>query len=248
MRFQRTQVANMLEADPDLAAEIPRDRLPDVERRANARVVSVGRGPWFPPDAVGDAPDGLGLLALDGLVLRRVELGGRTTVDLIGPGDLIRPYESEYDQVAMLPSLVTWQVIESAHFAVLDERFQIAMSPYPAVVAALFGRLARRCRLQAQRLAISQQPRISARLHFLFWQLADRFGRVEKDGFVVPLRLSHSVLAELVSAQRPSVTLGLQELDRGGLVKRRRAGDWLLPGHAPDAVAGIAPPRAPVGV
>lgn len=50
----------------------------------------------------------------------------------------------------------------------------------------------------------------------LLWHLADRWGRVRSDGVIVALDLTHSVLAELVAARRPTVTRSLSELaDKG---------------------------------
>lgn len=40
--------------------------------------------------------------------------------------------------------------------------------------------------------------RLDLRLYVLFWDLADRFGNVQWDGFVVPLRLPHEILAGFV--------------------------------------------------
>jgi hypothetical protein len=71
----------------------------------------------------------------------------------------------------------------------------------------------------------------------LLWNLAGRWGRVRSDGIVVPLRLTHTVLADLVAARRPTVTSALSELARQGAVRAIREG-WLLSGNAP----GDAPP------
>ncbi len=53
----------------------------------------------------------------------------------------------------------------------------------------------------------------------LLWHLADRWGRVRSEGVVLPLRLTHSVLADLVAARRPTVTTSLSELARQELVE-----------------------------
>jgi hypothetical protein len=68
-------------------------------------------------------------------------------------------------------------------------------------------------------LAIVHQARVDVRLHMLFWHLAARWGRVRADGVALPLRLTHSVLAELVAARRPTVTSALTDLARRGLVR-----------------------------
>ena len=94
-------------------------------------------------------------------------------------------------------------------------------------------------------MAIVHQPRVDVRLHMLFWQLADRWGRVRSDGISVPLRLTHTVLAELVAARRPTVTSALSELaDRG--VLRAVDGAWLLSGEPPGELLECGEPsRSP---
>jgi CRP-like cAMP-binding protein len=95
-----------------------------------------------------------------------------------------------------------------------------------------------RSRQLAVNMAIVHQARVDVRLHLLFWQLAGRWGRVRSDGVVVPLRLTHTVLADLVAARRPTVTSALSDLSRRGLVRAISDG-WLLSGPPPGR--GISP-------
>ena len=80
----------------------------------------------------------------------------------------------------------------------------------------------------------------------LLWHLAARWGRVRGDGTVLPLRLTHSVLADLVAARRPTVTTALSDLTRRGLV-RTDGETWLLFGDAPRELIAFArdPARRP---
>jgi CRP-like cAMP-binding protein len=55
---------------------------------------------------------------------------------------------------------------------------------------------------------------------------------VRSDGTVLRLRLTHTVLADLVAARRPTVTTALSELARQGLV-RTDGETWILPEEAP---------------
>ena len=89
-------------------------------------------------------------------------------------------------------------------------------------------------------MAIVQQPRIDLRLQMLFWELADRWGTVRQDGVHVPLPLTHSMLADLVAARRPTVTKALGELSERSAVVWTGA-DWWLPGEPPDDINGVAP-------
>jgi len=50
--------------------------------------------------------------------------------------------------------------------------------------------------------------------------LAQQFGTQEKDGIVINLKISHEELAELISANRSTITLYLNELKENGFIKR----------------------------
>jgi len=75
------------------------------------------------------------------------------------------------------------------------------------------------------------QPRVEDRLTTLFGHLADRFGRTRPDCVYLPLPLTHSLLAELVAARRPSVTKALVALREEGVLLRDGEG-WRLQGTA----------------
>jgi CRP/FNR family cyclic AMP-dependent transcriptional regulator len=110
--------------------------------------------------------------------------------------------------------------------------------------AALAERLLRRCRSLTTRLAIAQVSKLTRRLYLLLWHLAERWGRVTRDGVVLPIPLSHAMLAELACARRPSVTEALKTLAKYGLVSRTAAG-WTLHGPSPALVAHLG--AGPVG-
>jgi CRP-like cAMP-binding protein len=89
-------------------------------------------------------------------------------------------------------------------------------------------------------MAIVQKPRVDMRLHMLFWHMAGRWGRVRSDGVILPLTLTHNVLAELVAARRPTVTSALSELAKRELVRPADSG-WLLSGNPPGELLELAP-------
>jgi hypothetical protein len=70
----------------------------------------------------------------------------------------------------------------------------------------------------------------------LLWVLAERWGRVSRDGVRVPVGLPHRMLATLVGARRPSVTTALAGLAREGLIERTAEG-WLLHGDPDEVLA-----------
>ena len=109
---------------------------------------------------------------------------------------------------------------------------------YPELVGRLVARAIQRSRYMAVNMAIVHQARVDVRLHMLFWHLAGRWGRVRSDGTVLPVRLTHAVLADLVAARRPTVTSALSELSRRGLVRSVDDG-WLLVGEPPGELLDV---------
>ena len=186
---------------------------------------------------VGFPRDGIGLLVLDGLLLRRVGIDGRYGAELLGDGDLLRPWQEE-DAQATVPRTTRWQILRPTRMAVLDERVTRRIARYPVVMGQLVGRALQRSRNLAVNMAIVHQARVDARLQILLWHLADRWGKVSRDGTVLPLALSHATLADLVAARRPTVSKALADLDARGLVRRTGTG-WLLAGERPSELSEL---------
>ena len=84
----------------------------------------------------------------------------------------------------------------------------------------------------AVNMAIVHHPRVETRVHMLLWHFADRWGTVRRDGVLLPLTLTHALLADLVAAQRPTVSAAIGVLAREGRVERVEGG-WLLYGSPP---------------
>ena len=227
MSTHRT-VIPLLEADPELG-----EGLSPAEEEAAARALVVHArtleaGPWDPHEERWPAEPAIGLLVLDGVLTRDIVFVGRTTTELLGSGDLLRPWDDDV-QFEPLPFEVAWHVHEPARVAVLDARFALATARWPALAGAVSRRHIRRARSLAFQLAIAQLPRVDDRLLVLLWALAERWGRVCPSGVRLPLRLPHRTLATLVGARRPSVTTALSGLSRDGLVERTEDG-WMLHG------------------
>jgi CRP/FNR family cyclic AMP-dependent transcriptional regulator len=168
-------LAHVLVRDPDLAGGLQGDRLQRAERDLVAATAVAFEGPWDPEEAGETVRGGIGLLLLDGLVVRRVGRTGRYGAELLGPGDLMRPWQHDGEDVT-LPFDTTFRVIEQADFALLDRRFATRAAPYPEVSSALIGRAMQRSRTLVVNMAIAHYPRIDRRLLMLMWHLADRWG------------------------------------------------------------------------
>lgn len=229
---------HVLDEDPDLARSLPDGQLDHARRDAVARLLSLETGPWSAAEETAGEAGALGLLVLEGVLARSVSLAGREGLELLGTGDLVHPCPERAgsSHIPMAAPGMRWWALTPARLAVLDARFTTRMCSYPEVIGELSGRLERRSITLALRFAIIQQPRLSERLHLLLWHLADRFGRVPSRGMVLPLPLTHELLAQLVGARRPSVSRALKELKRDEIVLRRPDGSWWLSPRSPEGV------------
>lgn len=216
----------VLDVDPDAGRMLRADEAGAAGQRALARVATMpaGRrvGSWGPPDGGGEA---LGLLVVDGLVLREVDVGRSVAAELLGPPDLIRPWDSDGGLGA---ADVRWTLLGEVRFAILDEAFVRRAGAWPGLLAGLAARGISRAQTLAVSQAIGNLKRIDQRLLMLFWQLAERWGRVAREQILIDLPLTHEILSRLVGARRPSVTTALGILREQGLVVRRPDGVWAL--------------------
>jgi CRP/FNR family cyclic AMP-dependent transcriptional regulator len=229
---------HVLQEDPDLAEAISDARREQAIETLTAPEVRIPGGPW-PAEGSPHADAEVGLLVLKGLMLRRVGVEGRYGAELVGECDIVKPGQGEERPSPTLTFTTGWSVIEPTRIAVLDSEFAHQMMDYPELVGRLVGRAVSRCRNLAVNMAIVHQARVDVRLHMLFWHLAGRWGRVRSDGTLLPLHLTHAVLADLVAARRPTVTSALSDLTRRGLVRFMDDG-WLLAGEPPGELLDVS--------
>jgi hypothetical protein len=231
--------AVVLDEDPDLAAAIAPERRDAARGASVAAVTSLPSGPWAFGNGDQLVHSGFGLLVLDGLLIRRVGLAGRFGAELLGPGDLLRPWEADGEAVPAHAFQTSWRVFAPVRFAVLDLAWAQRMAPYPQVAAAITGRALTRSRRLVAMMAIAQHPRLEERLWLLFAELAGRFGRVHADGVHINVPLTHEVLSHLAAARRPSVSGALSRLAALGRVRREGRG-WVLQARPDDDDVGAA--------
>ena len=237
---------HVLDADPDLAAGLSPEELAAATPVAVARAHQLARGDWKAPEAGPRDPAALGLLVLDGLLLRSIEIGDRCSTELLGEGDLLRPWQRDAEDGAV-PLRSSWTVLEPARVALLDGRFAAAVAPWPPIAAALVGRALRRARWQGIFAALSHMNRVDDRVLLALWYFAERWGRVRTDGILVRLPVTHEQLGALVGARRPSVTTALSALAEAGAVEAVARGEWLITLSARPGVERLGPPAGALG-
>jgi CRP/FNR family transcriptional regulator, cyclic AMP receptor protein len=229
---RRSRAYSLLELDPDLGVLLDEARRESARRELLVRVRGLQRGGWAGGALGSTGADHLGLLVISGAIAREVELADTISTELFGPGDLIRPW-SPHTSAPLLPHQIGWHVLESARLAVLDRDFGVRLLRYPEINAMLLDRLNRRGERAATLKAITSLNSVEARLLALFWHLAEDWGRKTTDGVLVPLRLSHRLIGELVGARRPTVSAAAGKLAREGRLTRRDDASWLLAGDPP---------------
>jgi CRP-like cAMP-binding protein len=234
---------SLLEEDPDLLRGLDETAAVQASAVAIVEVLSFEPGPWEPSlEAVRAL---YGLFVLEGLLSREVVIEGRRAAELLGPGDVLRPLTSE----APDPSVrfeIEWEILQPTSFAVLDREFADAIAPWPEIAAALMDRMVGRAHALAFHLAVSHLKLVETRLLAALWYYADRWGRVTPDGRVLPVRLTHGLLARVVGARRPSVSTALGRLHERGLVDRLENGHWLLLGEPPSELPELGDVTLPL--
>lgn len=220
-------VVFILSEDPELAQTLSPEQRPIVVNRLRARYERLQRGPWKPPHL---GPTSYGLLVLDGLLARRVRIGRGASAELLGAGDILRPWDNGEDW--SLPSMdVAWTVLHEARVAILDEGVTRTIGAHPELVVAFASRLLLRSRSAARMAAITHITRVDQRLLAWLWHVAERWGQVTPRGVRIPFRLTHELMAEAVGAQRPSVTVAIRQLAERNEAMRERGGSYVLTGE-----------------
>jgi CRP/FNR family transcriptional regulator, cyclic AMP receptor protein len=227
-----TNLISIVDADADLANLLDEHERERAQREALTRVRHLSVGEW---DAAGSIEPDMhhrGFLIIEGLLSREVNVLDRECVELLGEGDVLRPWHWD-PEGSHVHAEVGWVVLEPTQLAVLDHGLVSRMAPWPQLGVELFARGTRRAHSLAVALAIAHHQRVDDRLLLTLWHLAERWGRVGPEGISVPLPLSHQRLADLVGAHRPSVTTAMGALARSGAITRRDDGVWILHGAPP---------------
>jgi CRP/FNR family transcriptional regulator, cyclic AMP receptor protein len=224
--------AQVLVADRDLAARLPPATVEAAGPLAVARVQRPEPGTWRPePPPPEERAAHLGFLVLEGFFARHMNVLGRPATELLGRGDLLMPWEPDHTEP--FAAGAHWEVLEPASVAVLDREFATLLQRWPEITVALVARAVARSRALALPLAIGQLVGVELRLLTLLWHLAKRWGTEDGEAIVLPVHLTHELLASLISAQRETVTRALGALGAEGLLSRREDGLYVLHGAPP---------------
>jgi CRP/FNR family cyclic AMP-dependent transcriptional regulator len=235
---QAERAIRLFDADPELFHGVEEEMIERVRGVAVAEVVDVKRGSCTLQQS---RKPHFGVLLLDGVLARRAQVAGASCCELVGPGDVVRPW-LDCGESSPLPTQTAWQALVRSSVAVLDDRFAYAVRLWPQVPAALMDRLLLRGRWLEFQLAVCQRKTVEERLHLMLWQFAYRWGTVTPEGVALRLPLTHHLLAEIVGAERPTVTTALGCLREAGLIQqvRGRERGWLLAGKPPGEVQHVA--------
>jgi hypothetical protein len=239
----------LLDAEPSLARGIERRVLDNAREKLTVEVRSIEPGPWQGASTTPSSPLFLGYLILDGAFTREVEVSSRPSIELLGPGDLVRPWVVPQALKAMGVT-DDWTLISSGHVAMIDEQFHQSAQEFPSILTVLMDRVVARSRWLGFHVALCQLPRIDHRLLLTFRYLAERWGVQEPRGVKIPVRLSHRNLAAMIGARRPKVSSALTTLSEGGLIEQAPDGSWTFFAADIDpmaVLAGIDDPTERIG-
>jgi hypothetical protein len=219
-----SRCVSLVDADPDLVEGIPEDDHALAERVLTRPLYEIPKGRWAPELLRGHDSGGFALLVVDGVITRQLEVADRTFMQILGSGDVLKPVGGGL----VFERPLVWTAFERSSVVVLDERFKRASQRWPSLSVNLYDRLLEQADRATLHAAIVGLPRVERRVLAIFWQLAEKWGRVTPFGVEVPLRLTHEAIGRLAGAQRPTVTLALRDLCDEGAMQRNPRGGWLL--------------------
>ena len=101
----------LLELDSELGCLLSPERAAAAAREIRVRVTSIQTGEWHGGRLVDADPAHYGLLVLDGVMAREVVLHAMVSTELLGPGDVVRPWRIE-GSPQLLPVSVRWNALD----------------------------------------------------------------------------------------------------------------------------------------
>jgi hypothetical protein len=213
--------ASLMEVDPSLSHVLGPRAAAGLGRERVLPVIDLPAGPWAPPER--DAL-GAGVVAL--AVLQGLLTAG-TAGCVIGPGDLIRPWDRG----------VTWTACTPARLALIGARFVDALVPWPGASAKVIDRS------EPARPAIAEAGSLDARLLDMLWQVASRWGVPHQEGIGLPHALGAGAVAGLLQVSERRAEAAVALLSARGAMRRGDGSGWLLPMAPPGPRTGHSQQR-----
>jgi len=219
-RASPPRLAPLLDLDPELGAKLSAAERRQAKRALRVRTGTLDPGSW---DDELSEPGLFGLLVIDGALVRRVAAGRGRSLEVLTKGDLARPWEENSSSPDS-----SFSALNESRVAILDRGTGEAIARWPPLIDALLERALRRVRRLAVQAALDSRVGIERRVVLTLWQLAKRSGIRSAAGVVLPLPLTHQMIADLVGAQRSSVSAAVSRLATAGTLTRTEARGWLL--------------------
>lgn len=236
---ERHDEVRVLDVDPELGRYLPRDELELASDAAVAPLHTIARGTTSFVIDESLTHSHLGLLMLEGLIVRHVFFGQLGATEFYGPGDLLRPWIRRSDSAVQ----VRWEVLATARMAALDRDFANRVCAWPQIAAGLLDRAAERSDSQALQAALQQAKRAEDRVLLALWYFAGRWGETGPEGRTVRLpKITGELLARFVGTRRQTVSTALGRLVDSGELRRNPDGTITLP-RQPPQLEGLAPGR-----
>jgi len=207
--------------DPGLGSGLSR------AQRAQARRELIARTELLRPGDSGAELFRTGLfgaLVVEGALVRRVWTDRGRSLEVIVKGDLLRPWQEDSEWV--VESRIE-PVVES-RIAVIDGLASASLCKFPPIIEALVERAFRRIRGMATQAAFDSRTGMDQRVLFSMWHLAGRCGERGEAGVRIPLPLTHQMIADLLGAQRTSVSAAISRLSADGMMSRTDGRGWIL--------------------
>jgi hypothetical protein len=214
------EFVRLFDRDPGLLADMDDATARFLHEHQSVPSVRLGPGPWHPPTHRASARQWLGLIVLEGFLVRPLTAGHRRIGDLAGPGDLLRPWDRlDWEGLVQTPSAYT--VLSPVTLAVLDQRFSAVAGRFPQLMGALLSRSHRRSWQLAAAVAIGDAGTTEDKVRSLLTYAADRWGRSEDGGRLLPGQLTPRALAWALDAGEPTVRAALDRLSAAGALQVR---------------------------
>lgn len=222
------RVVQLLECDPQLAEGLSAEERAVAAGSLPVQAVALMKGKWD-PGAGPPEPHQLGYLLCGGVLVRRIEVDRGRGVELLGRGDLLRPWQEDASSFCR----ASWEVLEPTTLVVLGPGVARGIARWPTIASNLLARGVNRSRASTAAAAISSIVGLEERLLILLWHLAERWGEPTEEGIRISIGLPHRLLAELVGARRPSVTTAITNLQEEERLICVANGCWVLRGGPP---------------